>query len=696
MKLTNIFSALDAWRSDFPEAFAKLDEWQHDAAIRRARMSLEKMPLSIGVMGQVKAGKSSFLNALLFGGRSLLPEAVTPKTANLTRIRYSEKASFTARFYSPNDWAQIERHASSQGTDDFSRAAREIVDSARSSGVDVAALLAQGQKKIESDSIDGLLGTLNDYVGGDGRLTALVAETELTLPLDELIGIEIVDTPGMNDPVVSRTDKTRQYMAQCDVVFFLSRASQFLDSSDQSLLASQLPQKGVKRMVLVSSQFDLAVLDDGFQRKSLQACYTRLVERLTCHAKKVILDLANLRETQSRSQSADLLRKIGDPIFSSTHAWMINEQSASQWSDGVLHTHKEINEMARDVWGVALTPQDWLKLANIESLKLELDKARGDKEKLLTQQREGLESELASACASSLNELRDLAAGRLETLKLNDLNGLEHLERKAQAQLRKVSTALEEYLRGISRKARECCTQITEEINGAAKRAARLDDRTSYKRRSHSVKVSDAIWYNPFTWFSSHFETYSETSSYSYLAVPDAVENLRFFVQSLQRQMVAAVDETIAPDTVSAGLRRELLRVIDFDKSDFNQRQLSALVSSSLSQLKLPDLNFEAPDVSQTFDGFAGEISDADAKQKLRERLESAIFQINSTLAGRLNAVVDESVKTLESVAEHLHQMLTARMSSEIQQLRVAIHDKATHIERLGSLIEAIDAIDVK
>ena len=31
----------------------------------------------------------------------------------------------------------------------------------------------------------------------------------------------------MNDSVPSRTQKTREYMAQCDVVLFLSRASQF-------------------------------------------------------------------------------------------------------------------------------------------------------------------------------------------------------------------------------------------------------------------------------------------------------------------------------------------------------------------------------------------------------------------------------------------------------------------------------------
>ena len=47
--------------------------------------------LNIGVIGQVKAGKSSFLNTLLFGGKEILPKASTPKTATLTKMEYAEK-----------------------------------------------------------------------------------------------------------------------------------------------------------------------------------------------------------------------------------------------------------------------------------------------------------------------------------------------------------------------------------------------------------------------------------------------------------------------------------------------------------------------------------------------------------------------------------------------------------------------------
>ena len=63
--------------------------------------------LKIGIVGGVKAGKSSFLNALLFRGRDILPKAATPMTAALTKISYSEMPYAKIVFYEDKDWNAI-------------------------------------------------------------------------------------------------------------------------------------------------------------------------------------------------------------------------------------------------------------------------------------------------------------------------------------------------------------------------------------------------------------------------------------------------------------------------------------------------------------------------------------------------------------------------------------------------------------
>ena len=85
--------------------------------------------------------------------------------------------------------------------------------------------------------------TLNRYVGENGAITPLVKSVVLYINRPELEGISIVDTPGLNDPVQSRTQRTKEFLEVCDTAFFLSTASHFLDKSDVDLLKSQLPKK---------------------------------------------------------------------------------------------------------------------------------------------------------------------------------------------------------------------------------------------------------------------------------------------------------------------------------------------------------------------------------------------------------------------------------------------------------------------
>lgn len=64
--------------------------------------------LRLGIVGSVKAGKSTFLNALLFNGEDVLPKAATPMTASLTRLGFSENQYLNFVFYTHEDWQIIE------------------------------------------------------------------------------------------------------------------------------------------------------------------------------------------------------------------------------------------------------------------------------------------------------------------------------------------------------------------------------------------------------------------------------------------------------------------------------------------------------------------------------------------------------------------------------------------------------------
>ncbi len=71
-------------------------------------MQAENRGLKVGIIGRVKAGKSSLLNALIFEGVEVLPKAATPMTASLTVLKYAKTLSAQVEFYSPKDISELE------------------------------------------------------------------------------------------------------------------------------------------------------------------------------------------------------------------------------------------------------------------------------------------------------------------------------------------------------------------------------------------------------------------------------------------------------------------------------------------------------------------------------------------------------------------------------------------------------------
>ncbi|GAA7233466.1 hypothetical protein HpCK35_20150 [Helicobacter pylori] len=63
--------------------------------------------LKVGIIGRVKAGKSSLLNALIFEGKEVLPKAATPMTASLTVLKYAKTLSAQVEFYSQKDITEL-------------------------------------------------------------------------------------------------------------------------------------------------------------------------------------------------------------------------------------------------------------------------------------------------------------------------------------------------------------------------------------------------------------------------------------------------------------------------------------------------------------------------------------------------------------------------------------------------------------
>lgn len=309
MENNNFFKEIQEKRKRFEEYAKKAlnYQWITQEEYDEYLHKIENDKLTIGVIGQMKCGKSTFLNALIFGDE-ILPAATTPMTASLSGITYGAEKSLEAEFYTSDEWAELQVTANRSldevigNTSEESKikAAKELVSKAEKIGGNLSALLGTKRK----DKLENLI----EYVGADGKYIAITKSVRLEYPLEYLKGVEIVDTPGFNDPIVSREERTKEFLKKADVVVMLLYAGRAFDATDKDIIFNLVRNVGVGKVLIGVNKYDL--------------CYERgetleeIIEAVREQLKKASNEFAH------NNSIGDLVRKAEPILLSANMALM--------------------------------------------------------------------------------------------------------------------------------------------------------------------------------------------------------------------------------------------------------------------------------------------------------------------------------------------------------------------------------------
>ncbi|MEH1773361.1 dynamin family protein [Nostoc sp.] len=203
-----------------------------------ASKNLQQGVFRLLVLGDMKRGKSTFLNALI--GENLLPSDVNPCTAVLTVLRYGPEKKVTIHFNDGKSPQQL----------DFQNFKYKYT-------IDLAEA-----KKLEQEKKQAFPDV--DYA---------VVEYPLTI-LEK--GIEIVDSPGLND-TEARNELSLGYVNNCHAILFVMRASQPCTLGERRYLENYIKGRGLTVFFLVNAWDQVREsLIDPDDVEELQASENRL------------------------------------------------------------------------------------------------------------------------------------------------------------------------------------------------------------------------------------------------------------------------------------------------------------------------------------------------------------------------------------------------------------------------------------
>jgi small GTP-binding protein len=228
---------LDAFRERKNEVSQALSGLSHVAEVIGAKTLKERVEkdlvrkldedrFHLVVVGEFNHGKSSFVNALL--GEKALPTGVTPTTAAIHHLKFAETPSATV-----------------------------VYESGR-------------REDIPYENV-------RRFAVGGGESSEQIDYLEVGYPAPLLRErILLVDTPGVNDLSLQRSDITYSYIPRADAVLFLLDAGQILKESERVFLEDKLLKASRDKIIFVITKWD--ILSDAERGEALEYAKVQLAK----------------------------------------------------------------------------------------------------------------------------------------------------------------------------------------------------------------------------------------------------------------------------------------------------------------------------------------------------------------------------------------------------------------------------------
>ena len=311
------------------------------------------------VLGDLKRGKSTFLNALL--GEQILPSDVNPCTALLTVLRYGEEKKAIVYFKDNRPPQHLELSVFKQQYTINPDEAKEL----------------EQKDKLAFPEVE-------------------YAVIEYPLPLLAQ-GVEIIDSPGLND-TEARNKLSLDYVYNCQAVLFILRAVQSLTLNERRYIENYLKDRGLalffllngwdeirKGLIDLDNQSELEIAEN----KVRQVFQTNLEPYCQDLYQERVFEISALNTLRQRLKNSDVdLTDTGFGQFTKElDKFLTQERAATEFNQGQLVAKQICDRLSEIVCRrVPLLQEDIATLeAKINSVKPEFERLQKIKDNFSTE-----------------------------------------------------------------------------------------------------------------------------------------------------------------------------------------------------------------------------------------------------------------------------------------------------------------------
>jgi len=676
--------------------------------------------LKVGVIGAMKAGKSSFLNTFIFNGEDLLPKSCIPMTAALTKISYATQPKTVVHFYEETDWAKIEKKAKELKEeiqsqyevylDDWKKKnegfgfEREVhlkpppkisqekfinqklheLDESLRSYIQLVEEVEKRDKSIlsklgkidETNSCNR--STLDQYVSADGKFTPIVNYIEVFSDAEILnkIGIEIIDTPGLNDPITSRSEATMRFLSECDAVLLLSPCSQFMNEQDVSLMLNKLPSANIEEYLVVGSKLDAAILDYKKSKCPFEEAYKETASKKINRYGEIIRQLLN------KMPSNDALTKL------SQRKPALLSSLFKNWSDKVRQNKplstEELSLKNNLEKRFDFTPDIKMlnALSGINEIHSLVNRIYENKEKIISTRNDTIVSQRLHDVVITLNSIiedttrskRDLETADLSNLK----NKIKYAENAIDSSRRKISSI-------FTVAANDCMANLAELKNSLILSSRNYTNFKVDKHVSSTIEDRDS---GLFGWFTKQVEVTHTTYS---AETAQVIDNLTLYIAEVENLLAGKLKILIDEEKIKTDVKNTMLKVFKQGECPFDEDDVLCPLNEILSKIKIPSCPISCEKyIDKVRAAFPTGFAQSDDIHTLSSLQSELITTIQSDINQNIDTSVDKIKSMLNNQAEEFSDNLEQKMVDHQKRIQSQIAQREENIAEYEKLINLV------
>ena len=677
-------------------------------SLKNLKISLEEKRqegriFKLGIVGQMKTGKSSFLNEYLFG-EEILPTAATPMTAALTLIKYSDENKAEIEFYNRDDWSSIEENnkeyekeynkaleeakeeAEKKGkvlnkerfkfedVDSILKGSHEIYKNFKENGLDKNSL---GEiKTIKINDKKNILEDLKEYVGSKGKYTPLVKMTTLYINDDKIKDYIIVDTPGTNDPIISRGQKTKEFLGKCDYIVFLSYSSQFLDNNDNAYIKEQLPSEGIRDILILASKFDNQLSQesvfedaDGDIKVAYEEEKRKLSRKLNRWSEEFKKDKNPLDLSKSELE------------FQSTMLYRIYKNF-----DNLSGAEKEIFDRLKDDYNNSTFTKELLKdLSGMSAVERKISNILLRKEEIM---KNGIKDLLDGKRDSLYKILEKIRKGFEERkFELSDV-GIKDVENKINNLQVKINSLSSEIKNSVRNERENFDQKLKDEISKISNTKDRYSSLQT-QSRSYTEEVDvEKGWFSSWK-FWPHTETKTVRRNETFINIQDSIEQIISFAQDAAERIERTSERLISKNVIKRAMRDGIIDLFELE----DRPKVVSVIDNYIQNISIPEINF---DVNKYRDIVLSKYGSSYSQERDINFIEGlhnkALLTIIEDTEKSFTAVKQKLNSVLEEIEENIVNELKEGIEENLNEFKKQLENQKESIKITELGIEEVNA----